>query len=291
MISANQPPPVLTLDESRQVAERYAVEKHPSFATGRWVSALGSPRKGQMSYLWGWDEVVNTSTGALGPPELCVEVSDQVPEVITFWRPPQAPIVVSTWPSLGRAEMLAIARRFAILDPARFPVNRLTLRVQMDDHGSQRLVWECLQVLSVSVETGVEMYGVVHDAHTGEPLYPIAPFGSSKRPMRKVELPRRASVKLEPDGRSITTPLVPPVVDATGIWLRVEHLRAVEGVRVDVHRQRVTIRRGDRVFDGKELGARYRDYGWWAPLRQAARLLGWRVEWLHAKKEAVIYTK
>jgi len=289
--SANEPRPVITLEESREVAEKFAADKHPAFATGRWVCALGSRSKGQMSYLWGWDEVVDASSGALGPPELCVEVSDQAPEVIAFSRPPQAPITVSTRPSIGRAEMLAIARRLAILDPARFPINRLTLRVQVDDYGAQRLVWECLQVLSVDLEAGVEMYGVVHDAHTGEPLYPIAPFGGSKHRVRTVPFPRRASVKIAPGGRAMATQLAPPVVNATGLWLRAEHLRAVEGVRVDVSGETVSVRLGDRVVSGTDLGARYRDYGWWVPLRQAARVLGWRVEWLNAKKEAAIYTR
>lgn len=287
--SATEPHPVLTLTESLQVAEAFAAERCAAFATGRWMPALGSPRKGQMSYQWAWDEVVDTRSGALGPSELFVEVSDQAPEVITFWRPAQAPITISTRPSIDRAMTLAIARRFAILNPALCPINHLTLRVQMDEYGSQRLVWECLQVLDVSIVTGALAYGVVFDAHTGEPLYPIAPMGGSKHPVRQISFPNRSSVRAEPGGRTMTTALVPPVLDQMGLWLRAEHLRAAEGLHVDADRNHLSVRIGDRTISGEELGAKWRDYGWWVPLRRAAKALGWRVAWNNAKKEAVIF--
>ncbi|NLH99958.1 MAG: hypothetical protein GX446_10775, partial [Chthonomonadales bacterium] len=80
----------------------------------------------------------------------------------------------------------------------------------------------------------------------------------------------------------------PPVLGREGLWLRAEHLRAVDGVEVDVTREGVTVHHSGRTIGGTDLGARWRDYGWWVPLRQVAKALGWRVDWNNAKKEAVI---
>jgi len=187
--------------------------------------------------------------------------------------------------------MLAIARRYALLDPVRYPINHVTLRVAMDDHLSQRLVWECLQVLGVDPNGGIMMYGVVHDAHTGEPLYPIAPFGGGKHPVRQISFPRRCSVLLEPGDKAMTTPLVPPDLRPDGLWVRAEHLRAVDGVRVDVTKHAVTVVARDRTMSCSDLGAEWSNDGWWVPLRRAAKALGWRVEWDNVKKVAIVHVK
>lgn len=288
--SATEPDPLVTLEESRRVADEFAGSRLATFEPGRWIPALGSPRKGQMSYQWAWYEILDPISGAVASSELFLEVSDQTPVVITFWRPPQAPINVSTRPGVSRAHMLSIARRFALLDPVRYPVNHLILRVAMDDYGGQRLVWECLQVLDVSPETGVSMYGVVHDANTGEPLYPIAPFINDGRPRRPIRFPQRAAVILAPSGKPIVTQLVPPALDGGVLWVRAEHLRAMDGVHVDVDRNGVRVRSGDRTFTGDRLQARRRDGAWWVPLRSAARTLGWSVTWNAARKEATVHT-
>ncbi|NLH99913.1 MAG: hypothetical protein GX446_10550, partial [Chthonomonadales bacterium] len=245
--SGMEPPPALQIEDARLVAEAFAGKVYSPFRNGRCIPALGSPAKGQMSYLWAWNEVVDSVSGALASGELLVEVWDQRGEAIWFYAPAQAPVLVSTRPTISRSRILPNARRFALLDPLRYPINHVSLRVQMDDYGSQRLVWECLQVLDVNVETGVLMYGVVFDAHTGEPLYPIAPIGGGKYPARSVRLPRHASVMLEPGRRALSTQLCPPVLGREGLWLRAEHLRAVDGVEVDVTREGVTVHHSGRT--------------------------------------------
>jgi len=287
------PPPTVKLsaDQARNVAQAYARQAGMDVQTADWRPALATPQRTQFDYVFGWDQVVDPLSGTLGPTDLRVEVDFETGDVTGFYRQWQGPIRVATHPSLGFSDIQAVAPRFAILDPRLHPINCIQLRVAMDTFGVQRLVWECHQIVEDRGLDGVLAYTVVFDAHTGEPLYPIAPFGGSKHPMRTVAFPRRADVKIEPGGRAMATQLAPPVVNATGLWLRAEHLRAVEGVRVDVSGETVSVRLGDRVVSGTDLGARYRDYGWWVPLRQAARVLGWRVEWLNAKKEAAIYTR
>ncbi|MBM3494049.1 MAG: hypothetical protein FJX72_06980 [Armatimonadetes bacterium] len=283
--------PIVGPDEARRIASDYASRLCPSLKTGGWEPALGgTPLRRSDSYQWAWYPVVDTLSGALGCNDLAVDVDCRTGEVIGFLRPYEGPWLIPTLPSIGRAQMLAIARRFALLDPASYAINHLTLRVQTDDYGLQRLVWECLQVLSVDAETGVMMYGVVFDAHTGEPLYPIAPFGGAKHPTRPVRLPRHASVRIEPGPRVVGTQLLPPVLDGDGLWVRAEHLRAVEKIRVDVARDRLAVHAGGKMLDKAALSARYRDYGWWVPLRHVAKTVGWRVDWNNAKKEAVIHT-
>ncbi|NLH99963.1 MAG: hypothetical protein GX446_10800, partial [Chthonomonadales bacterium] len=248
--------PVVGPDEARRIASDYASRLCPSFRTGDWEPALGgTPLRRSDGYQWAWYPVVDTVSGALGPNDLAVDVDFRTGEVIGFLCPYEGPWLIPTQPSIGRAQMLANARRFALLDPLRYPINHVSLRVQMDDYGSQRLVWECLQVLDVNVETGVLMYGVVFDAHTGEPLYPIAPIGGGKYPARSVRLPRHASVMLEPGRRALSTQLCPPVLGREGLWLRAEHLRAVDGVEVDVTREGVTVHHSGRTIGGTDLGA------------------------------------
>lgn len=244
----------------------------------------------QHSYQWSWYRVLDQLTGALAPDDLAIDVSYDTGRIAGVLLPSDRPINVSTRPGVSRAHMLSIARRFALLDPVRYPVNHLILRVAMDDYGGQRLVWECLQVLDVSPETGVSMYGVVHDANTGEPLYPIAPFINDGRPRRPIRFPQRAAVILAPSGKPIVTQLVPPALDGGVLWVRAEHLRAMDGVRVDVDRNGVRVRSGDRTFTGDRLQARRRDGAWWVPLRSAARTLGWSVTWNAARKEATVHT-
>ncbi|MBM3494051.1 MAG: hypothetical protein FJX72_06990 [Armatimonadetes bacterium] len=148
-------------------------------------------------------------------------------------------------------------------------------------------MYECFQY---PFQTQHVMYGVVFDAHTGEPLYPIAPMGGGRHSVRQIRFPKRASVRMKPLDRPLTTQLSPPVVRGGNLWLRAEHLRAVEGVRVDVARDRVTVHIGGKTLNQADLGAQWRDFGWWVPLRHVAKLLGWQVDWNNAKKEAIVHT-
>lgn len=285
------PEPKVTLSAAREIALAYAREAGVDLSNPLWRPTLATDQRGQFNYVFGWDPVLDSASGALGPIDLRVEVDFQTGEVTGFYEPWPGPIVVTTRPSLPRSAIAAIARRFAILDPNLHPVNRIDLRVAMDRFGAQRLVWECHQVVEDRGADGVLCYTVVYDAHTGEPLYCSVPMAPSNYPQRKIDLPRRVSIVVEPGGRALATALAPPVVDSSGLWVRAEHLRAVEGVRVEVGRQGVSVGCGKLVLSEKVLGARYRDYGWWVPLRHAAKLLGWRTEWLPAKQEAVVYTK
>jgi len=289
-MSDSGPRPRLSPDEAIQAAIRFVQGAYPAMSRLQLRSA-GRPLACQYTYVVAWNVVVDMAHETLGPTPLVVQIDHQTGDVLGVELPFLPPITVPTRPGIGRAQMLAIARRYALLDPARYPINQIILRVAMDDHGSQRLVWECLQVLGVDPDGGVMMYGVVHDACTGEPLYPIAPFGGGKHSVRQISFPRRCSVLLEPGDKAMTTPLVPPDIRPDGLWVRAEHLRAVDGVRVKVDRNHVSIRAGDRSFAGSDLGAEWRSDGWWVPLRGAAKALGWRVEWDNVKKVAIVHVK
>jgi hypothetical protein len=52
-------------------------------------------------------------------------------------------------------------------------------------------------------------------------------------------------------------PSIAPVVQSGVLWVRVEALRGL---------------------------------GWWVPLRRVSELLGWRVQWRHTTREAVVFT-
>jgi len=244
------------------------------------------PLECQHWYAVGWEHVLDATSGCIGPVDLGVFVDHQTGEVLGVQMPWSGPVLVPTRPVLDRRHAVEIATRYAPLDTEQYMINRTKLRLAVDEYGVQRLVWECYQL----PEPGAFMFGVVVDAQSGEPLRLDVPLGAPAYPLRRVELPRRVSARVA-SGPMLATSLLWPHLFRTGLWVRAEHLRAVEGVRVDVDRKAVSVRLGDRVISGTELGARYRDYGWWVPLRQAARVLGWRVEWLNAKKEAAIYTR
>jgi len=45
-----------------------------------------------------------------------------------------------------------------------------------------------------------------------------------------------------------------------------------------------------KVVPGASVGATFRNYGWWVPLRRTALALSWQVEWLPLTQEAIVQT-
>ncbi|NLH99962.1 MAG: hypothetical protein GX446_10795 [Chthonomonadales bacterium] len=280
------PSPRVPTEDARIRAWEFVEAAYPALRRVR-LRPGSEPLVSQYTYIVGWDVVLDPLTACLGPTPLIVDVDHQTGDVLGVELPYVAPIWVDTRPAIPPTQIAERARRHAMLNPNQYPIARVDLRVLVDGWGAQRLVYECFQY---PLQTENPMYGVVFDAHTGEPLYPIAPIGGGKYPARSVRLPRHASVMLEPGRRALSTQLCPPVLGRDGLWLRAEHLRAVDGVEVDVTREGVTVHHSGRTIGGTDLGARWRDYGWWVPLRKVAKALGWRVDWNNAKKEAVIRT-
>jgi len=284
--SSTSPSPRVSPEEASAIARRF-VEDYPGLLTDTPLRAYDEPPlECQHWYAIGWVHVLDPWSGCIGPVDAGVFVDHQTGEVLGMQIPWRGPLLVPTRPAVNQSQAVRIARWYAPLDPERYGFNRAILRLAVDGHGVQRLTWECCQL----PEPGSFMFGVVVDAQSGAPLRLNVPFGATKFAMRKVKLPARASVRLEPGGRPMTTQLAPPVFRADGLWVRAEHLRAVDGVRVEADRSAVTARLGDIVLKGKQLRAEWRDYGWWVPLRHVAKLLGWRVDWNNAKKEATIRT-
>ncbi|HEU4754134.1 MAG TPA: hypothetical protein VFU47_13575, partial [Armatimonadota bacterium] len=62
------------------------------------------------------------------------------------------------------------------------------------------------------------------------------------------------------------------------------------GARVETDQSGARIAGRDRTMDAAEVGAEYRDYGWWVPLRRTAEALGWRAHWSPRAREAVVDT-
>jgi hypothetical protein len=71
------------------------------------------------------------------------------------------------------------------------------------------------------------------------------------------------------------------------LWIRVELLRGF-GARVQVDKKGAEVSWGDKTITGTEVGVKWRDYGWWVPLRRTASALGWQVEWRPGVREVVL---
>lgn len=279
------PTPRITAEEAREIAGKFLQDNLDLLPATNLQPYEEPPLQCQLWYAVGWTQVLDVVSGCIGPVDVGVFVDHQSGDVVGMQMPWRGRVLLPTRPSLSRGQAMRVAQVYLPRDPRFYRIRRMILRLAVDSYGVQRLTYECFQ------DPDPQVYGVTIDAHTGEPLLIHVPMGRAKDPLRNVSLPRSCTVRQEPGGSLLGTDLAPPVLRRGELRIRAEHLRAVDGVGVDVDRTGVTVRAGDRVVNGKELGARYEDYGWWVPLRRAATVLGWRVEWNSAKKEAVVHVR
>ena len=278
--------------QAEEIARDFARRHYPDFDRRVWFSfppPIGFCQRG-WQYVFTWYEVLSKA-GTLAPWPLEVVVSGYSGNVVTYTRPPDGPVLASVQPRVGRRQAAEIAQSSVASTTGVVAIEALWLQIAEDVLGVQRLAWHVhLRIHSPGARVREPMLTV--DALTGDVLTWSAPFGSASRtvPPDHTAGGPTPHIRLASRHGSVGS-LVRPVVAGSTLWARAEHLRAVEGVRVDVDRQGVAVRYGEIVLKGNDLGARWRDYGWWVPLRQAARVLGWRVDWNNAKKEAVIYAR
>jgi len=287
-------PPTITPEQAQAIAEQFVRQHYPSFDQGQWYLWPAKYRRQGPLFDFSWSQVLN-QYGTLAPYELVVTVHGTTERVVDYhepWDELNAPTV----PQITREQAIQIATPLALYDPNVVPFSEIYLQIWDDGTGVQWLVWSLLQF----PEPADEMwhYGVDIDAVTGQFLLYEAPIGGGGPSQgRRIPrpLPKRITLRAQ-DGRMVWN----PVKDRDRLWVRVEVLRKFEA-KVDV-KPSVKVRVGNRTFTGEALGAKQRDYGWWArvrkppgvkgwwiPLRRAVETLGWRVEWFPIRQEAVVY--
>ena len=275
----------VSAEGAEEIARAFASRHYNGFARRRWFSfpdewGLTTVRQGP-GYEFQWHEVLSEA-GTLAPWPLIVGVSGYTGRVTRYCTPPDRPVLVPVWPRVTRSLAVAQVQRLLGQQGDAATSHYAFCQVAEDVVGVQALCWV------------VEMRGdlAMVDAITGEFVGIAGRFGSvvahSDRRFSQVRM--APTVRFGTGGARALASFVRPAVRDGTLLVRAEHLRAVEGVRVDVTKEAVTIVAGERIIPGSELGARWRDYGWWVPLRRAAKALGWRVDWNNATKEAVVQT-
>jgi hypothetical protein len=276
---------VITVEQARMVAEQFLRERLPQFERLRW--SFYPPIDNGEEYKFAWTQVLNRY-GALAPWSLQVDVNGVSGQVSSYFRPPDTELVV-TLPRISLAQAIRIAARFAPLDPIRFPFAKdPLLEVSEDPVGIQRLYWFFQQFPDrLDTET---WYGTSVNAITGEFGGHTWPIGGAKPPgFRRREPPPRRVIALR-SGAGELIPLEPPQLWRGQLWVRAEILRAFNA-EVDIARKDISLRSTGGSVTGKLLGAEYRDFGWWVPLRRTAESLGWGVHWNRQALEVVVDTR
>jgi len=284
--------PVLSLPEAQAIAEEFARKRYLPFARGRWQLAPGFPILVGVEYRFIWYPLLS-AYGTLGPWAFDVTVDGVSGRVVTYAEPPDRPILAPVVPRISLAQAKAIAAPFARYHLALVPFNEVYLQVTEDQWGVQGLAWFLNQCPNPA-EDPTLYYGVLVDAMTGRIIGFSVPIGSPLRkepPTRAVPpLPKRTVIRLRlgsPQGCLVGSS-VAPVIEKGTLWVRAELLRGF-GARVQMEKKGMEIRAGDKTIAGKTIGAKFRDYGWWVPLRRAASALGWQVDWLPLSQEAVVH--
>jgi hypothetical protein len=290
-------PPTLTREQAQAIAEQFARQHYPLFDQRQWfLWPAKYGKNGPKSFDFFWQQVLNEH-GTLAPDYLSVQVDgDGDTGRVMIYFEPFDEINAPTVPQITREQAIQIATPHAVYDPAVVPFSEIYLKIGGDATGVQWLHWELMQFPEPTDET--LHYSVIIDAITGGFVglsVPLSGEGPGKRRRPPRPLPKRITLRSQ-DGRVIWN----PVKDRDRLWVRVEVLRRFEA-KVDV-KPSVKVRVGNRTFTGEALGAKQRDYGWWArvrkppgvkgwwiPLRRAVERLGWRVEWFPLKQEAVVY--
>jgi hypothetical protein len=279
--------PSLSLEEAYNIAANFVRRHYPPFTKRRWQHEPFRYSRIGNEYHFSWQEVLNAQ-GVLGPYFVQVTVNGITGDVVNYYVPPERRIIGPTIPQLSYLRALQIARRYAFFDPDAVPFQEVTLQVSENAQGIQWLWWRFNQFPKPDEDPTLR-FTVLVDAIRGYVNFdkPLSEIAGIKVP-RIPPLPRTIGLRLpSAQGRLLQSP-VPPVIQNNNLWIRVELLRGL-GARVQIDPKGVEIRAGERTLSGKALGAKLRDYGWWVPLRATARALGWRVDWVSAKREAVVH--
>jgi hypothetical protein len=239
--------------------------------------------------MFDWHEVLN-EYGTEACWWLMVIVDGTTGKILQFAAPPDR-VAGPTVPHITLEQAVSIAAQFTPNTSPEIPFDEVYLRLSEDKYGIQRLVWELCRNLQVDPTDPIPNEIVWLDAITGEVVRVkpkgVRSFGGGDGSAKLSPL-RAPKYVVRPAVGQPLTPSVPPLLDKGSLWIRVELLRGL-GARVQIDPKGVEIRAGERTLTGKALGAKLRDYGWWVPLRATARALGWRVDWVSAKREAVVH--
>jgi len=282
------------VEQADGIAREFASRRYDGFGVRRWYSfpdawGFSTIRQGP-GYEFHWFEVLSDA-GALAPWPLEVSVSGYTGRVTRYVRPPDRPILAPVRPLVSRRQAEAAVLRFIDAAVAPLSVEETWLQVREDVLGVQRLAWFVRPAFGPE-RARQRMPLFIVDAMSGDVLGWMGEFAtaSGSAPRLPAKSPPSPGIRIGgEEGRGLGS-FVSPALRGGLLWLRAEHLRAVEGVRVDVARDRVTVHIGGKTLNQSDLRAQWRDYGWWVPLRHVAKTLGWRVDWNNAKKEAVIHT-
>ncbi len=275
----------VSVEQAEEVARAFASRHYEGFAHRRWFLfpdewGFGGVRQGP-GYEFQWHEVLSDAC-ALAPWPLIVAVSGYTGRVTWYCAPPDRPVLVPVRPRISRSQAVALARRFLGYPASTVPCRYAFCQVVEDVVGIQALCWV------------VEVQGdhAMVDAIAGEFVGIAGRLGAvaTHRNRHSSQISLAPTVRFPAGGTKAFASFVSPVVRDGTLLLRAEHLRAVDGLQVAVTKDAVTVVSPDRTISGRDLGATWRDYGWWVPLRKVAGLMGWRVDWNNEKKEAVVHT-
>ncbi|NLH99960.1 MAG: hypothetical protein GX446_10785 [Chthonomonadales bacterium] len=284
----------VSVEQAEGIAREFASRHYDGFGVRRWYSfpdawGFSTIRQGP-GYEFQWFEVLGDA-GALAPWPLEVSVSGYTGRVTRYVRPPDRPMLAPVRPLVSRRHAEVAVLRFigAAVAPPSF--EETWLQVREDVLGVQRLAWFVRPAFGPErARQRMPLFTV--DAMSGDVLGWMGEFATASwtAPRLRAKSPPSPGIRIGGEEGRGPGSFVSPALRGGSLWLRAEHLRAVDGVQVDVTRKGVTVHHSGRTIGGTDLGARWRDYGWWVPLRQVAKALGWRVDWIHDKKEAVLHT-
>jgi hypothetical protein len=282
--------PKLSLQEARAIAEDFARRHYPPFAQFQWVPAPAFSNGNQGTYIFIWYRVLN-AYGVLAPmgTDLEVRVDGITGQVFSYLAPMDIPIMAPLVPRIPLEQAKQIAAPFAALDLAQVPFNLAYLQISQDSFGVQRLEWHISQQPRPVTDPELH-YDVWVDALTGEVTgLPGGFLGGAPGARRRTlpPLPQKKQISLRSREGKLLHSYAAPVLKAGRLWIRAELLRGL-GARVEADPKSVVIQVGNRRLAGKEVGARWQDYGWWVPLGKVAQKLGWQVSWHPRTQDAVV---
>ena len=274
--------PQIPFETAVQRAVKFLRQRAPHFARGQYRLVpehyLG---KDGTRYDLFWYEVLNEH-GVLAPWILSVEVDGRTGKVVSYFAPPYR-IAGPTIPEVSLAEARRIAALYAPLDPEQHPLEEVALQLTEDTTGIQTLVWNLSQY---DVPGNFESYrhNVYVDAVSGDVQYPYHRRG---KPRQNEPGIRKGQAALRWHSGRLVKVIKKKDRREGRLWVRVERLRAF-GARARTRREGFTLSHQERRADEESLGAEWREYGWWVPLRRAAEALGWRVNWVPSTRSVVI---
>lgn len=298
-------PPAIDRAEAHEVARQFVLQKCPEFSARQWAEDSSWADDAGDDFQFSWTEVLNDH-GTRAVYDLRVSVERCSGRVVYYQFPPDrvaAPLV----PGITLEQAKTLAAEFAVYDPAIVPFDPCFPKLLEDETGIQSLWWELHQPVQEPGAVGVRVLHV--EALNGaEIIPPPAPLGQVERravrrepwrsawSKRSAALHRKLAARVKPGepkariahagGRPLDCSVSPVIRDGR-VWLRAELLRLFEA-RPYTTGKGLLLRAEDRRLLGAECNARYRDHGWWVPLRKVGEAFGWKVAWSPKGRTAVV---